>query len=117
MKNLFIAGLLLFVIPAGAATYECGLIDDFDSWSLQIKLKGQMNEAIFFDNDHNSVLKMTSMRSLETSPPQRVLVFSGADSMDSQRKLRVSFNLTKLTADLTDDLGGRYQKVFKFKCR
>lgn len=75
------AGAVLFTsVAAQAKSYTCSLKEDFDDWRISADLT--TGEGNFFDNDHDSPLTLSAVRSIETFPPIMQYEFTGVDSMD-----------------------------------
>lgn len=80
-----------------ASSYSCGPFAGVDEWRSNIDLK--KNVADFFDNDTTTVMKLKSVVSLESLPPQTQMTFEGKDA-GGDGILRLVFNLTKKRASL-----------------
>lgn len=108
MKSLFLGLIAALSIGALAAKpqpakyYSCGGVGDVDEYVAAINLEESI--ASFFDNDSYSYLKLTETYSLESNPPQEVMVFEGDDA-SYEGKIKVVFNLTKLHVYVTSTNG------------
>lgn len=98
-------GILLFLLNVFFATsafasadfYECSGFAGVDEYRSGIDLK--TNKADFFDNDATSILSLKSVKTLESLPPQTLMIFEGKDA-GYAGTLRLFFNLTKSKASL-----------------
>ncbi|MFN7728135.1 MAG: hypothetical protein ACK5P7_03150 [Bdellovibrio sp.] len=99
---------------ASADFFECGGFAGVDEYRSAIDLK--TNKADFFDNDATSILTLKSVKSLESSPPQTLMIFEGQDAGYSGT-LRLSFNLTKKKATMASiDSNGKVSEIGKANC-
>ncbi len=99
--GLFSSGAL-----ADAGSYECSLVDEHDSWSVQVDLK--QKKAQFFDNDHWTPLKGQSFY-------YEYSAFVGSDPY-TDAKVGFAFNRSTLRGTLTDNVGTRNEKSYGMKC-
>ena len=89
--------LSLFMVSASFAgveeqdDYRCDGLANIEEYRVGINLKTK--EAWFFDNDMNSYMQLTSVQTLETAPPQMVMMFEGED-LGAPGRLSLTFNLT-----------------------
>jgi hypothetical protein len=104
---------VLLALPMAAfADVDCIRIDGADDWRISIHEDRSM--ASFFDNDHETAMKMTDVRSLESMPPQSVYTFKGNDE---GTKISFNFNETYQTGYLTDSVGTTSEYTVDFSCR
>lgn len=100
---------LAFFMASGASAaekskYSCGNVGDTEEWTLYVDLNKQL--AGFFDNDTTSVVPLKEIKFFESLPPQTVYVFEGEDMGGGPNaKLRITFNKTKLSGQVTLHLG------------
>lgn len=130
MKNVF-AGLTIALLAScngakntdssvaaassGSNLYRCDGFADIEEYRAEIDLK--KNEASFFDNDSTSVMKLVLVKSLESSPPQMLMIFEGKDVSASAGKLRLSFNKTRSTASISSiDSAGKSKAIGSATC-
>ena len=99
----------------GSDFYRCEGFAGVDEYRSGIDLKAKT--ADFFDNDSTSDMKLVSIVSLESIPPQTQITFEGKD-LGSNGTLRLVFNQTKLKASIsTIDKKGKSTLIGSAPCK
>ena len=92
--------------------FSCGNVGGTDEWTVYVDLNKKL--AGFFDNDSTAVVPLINVTLLKSNPPQVVYVFEGQDTGGEQgTKLRITFNSTEMSADVTFDAGAAKAKTQK----
>ncbi len=117
MKALVLIATLFLSLSANARSpmpmgkYSCGMVNGTDEWVIYIDINKK--KAGFFDNDKTVVVKLKSVGTLESLPPQTVYIFEGIDPENrNEGKQRIYFNKTKRTASVTVNVGTRSEETY-----
>lgn len=109
MKKLSLFLLALSLPFAAEATslrpakYSCSNVAGVEEWTIYVDLNKSL--AGFFDNDNTAVIRLKNSRFIETVP-QFEYYFEGKDTGGGAReRLRITFNLTKMSASVTFNPG------------
>lgn len=110
--------LMLLSLNAQAAQaqsfYVCWGFAGVEEYRVGINLDN--GKAVFFDNDTNSYLNLSEVKTLESHPVQVQYVFEGKDE-GAAGDLKLYFNQTRMNASLYNVYkNGKYEKLGWAKC-
>ncbi len=117
MKQFFLLVLLSLTTTSAFASgdfYQCSGFGGEEEYRSSIDLIS--DKADFFDNDATSILTLKSVKSLETVPPQTLMIFEGHD-VGYNGTLKLAFNLTKEYATIWSiDKSGEIREIGSADC-
>lgn len=119
MKAFLFLGALMVSANAYAVVelpyYTCDGVGDVEEYSVSIDLPN--GKASFFDNDSYSYLKFKNVLSLESNPPQRLLIFEGPEA-SYDGTLTIEFNQTRMKVSVVSKAtDGTVMDLGEAKCK